>query len=431
MMRATLPSLVLTASLLIIPIIASAQTAEELQQKINNQAAQISQLDQEIAQYQAQLDATSQKKVTLQNTIDGLNLQIKQLNVRIQKTKTQISSTQLTIQGLATSISGKQDSINSETEAVMESLRRLNESEDAPLVLQMLSAGNISDAWKEVDAIETLHGAVADSIDTLSHEKKSLEDTKAATEVAKAKLVRQQNDLLAQEGSVNAVKGAQNDLLKQTKAQESTYQTLITQKQAAKAQFEKALTDLNAQFQQIVNPSEYPAASAGLLNWPIDGKIRITQYFGNTPFADAHSSLYSGHGHDGIDIGAPIGTPIHAALGGEIIGTGNTDAIKSCYSFGKWVMIKHTNGLSTMYAHLSQIAVSKGDTVKTGNIIGYSGETGYATGPHLHFGVYVTAVTKIIKLGEATRTKTPCANAVMPVPPLSGYLNPLNYLPPL
>ena len=92
-------------------------------------------------------------------------------------------------------------------------------------------------------------------------------------------------------------------------------------------------------------------------------------------------------------------------------------------------MIKHNNGLNTMYAHLSQIGVSEGQQVSTGDVIGYSGETGYATGPHLHFGVYVSSVTKIIRLGEATNGTAPCSRAVMPVPPLAGYLNPLSYLP--
>jgi murein DD-endopeptidase MepM/ murein hydrolase activator NlpD len=81
-----------------------------------------------------------------------------------------------------------------------------------------------------------------------------------------------------------------------------------------------------------------------------------------------------------------------------------------------------------MYAHLSQITTYNGATVGTGDLLGYSGETGYATGPHLHFGVYVSSATQILKLGSATKSTTPCANAVMPVAPLEGYLNPLNYL---
>ena len=176
----------------------------------------------------------------------------------------------------------------------------------------------------------------------------------------------------------------------------------------------------------MLNPSEIPTVGKGILRWPVDN-VRVTQYFGNTAFAA--SGAYNGKGHNGIDLGISIGTPLKAALSGIVLGTGNTDATRGCYSFGKWVMIRHNNGLSTMYAHLSDIKVTEGQSVATGQLIGYSGDTGYATGPHLHFGVYVTSVTEIIRLGSATNRTSACSNVVMPVPrSQSGYLNPLNYL---
>ena len=182
------------------------------------------------------------------------------------------------------------------------------------------------------------------------------------------------------------------------------------QKKAQEADFEAALNDLKGKLNVIINPSQITPAGKGILQWPLD-KVRITQYFGNTAFAASGS--YNGKGHNGIDFAASIGTPVHASLSGVVLGTGNTDSVKGCYSFGKWVMIKHANGLNTMYAHLSQISVRTGEEVATGEVLGYSGETGYATGPHLHYGVYVSSATQIMTLGEATQQKTACANATM------------------
>jgi murein DD-endopeptidase MepM/ murein hydrolase activator NlpD len=407
------------------PTFLLAQTAAEIQQKIDEQNAQLKQIDAEIAKYQADLDAATGKKKTLQSTIDSLNSSIAKLNASIKKTKNQISTTQLTIQQLSSNIAGKEVSIDRGVDGVEESLRKLNQAESAPLALQILSADDISSLWKESNDLRTLQQAIGDQIQILSQEKQSLEDTKKKTEAEKAKLIRQQNELVSQQGSLSAVKAAQTDLLKKTKAQESTFQEILTQKQAAKASFEAALLDLNAQFQQALDPSKIPTAGKGILSWPVDN-VRITQYFGNTPFAQ--SGAYSGKGHNGIDLAAPIGTPLKAALSGVVLATGDTD-VGRCYSFGKWVMIKHPNGLSTMYSHLSQIKAVPGQSVSTGQLIGYSGETGYATGPHLHFGVYVTSNTQIIKLGSATKSKSACSDVVMPVTQsLSGYLNPLNYL---
>ena len=154
--------------------------------------------------------------------------------------------------------------------------------------------------------------------------------------------------------------------------------------------------------------------------------MKVTQYFGNTEFAK--SGAYSGKGHNGVDFRAAIGTPVKAALSGTVEGTGNTDAVRGCYSYGKWVLVKHSNGLTSLYAHLSEISASRGEEVRTGEIIGYSGNTGYSTGPHLHFTVYASNGVRVMKLGESTGKKTPCANAEIPVSPLGAYLNPMDYL---
>ena len=117
-----------------------------------------------------------------------------------------------------------------------------------------------------------------------------------------------------------------------------------------------------------------------------------------------------------------------AALTGIVVGTGNSDSIKGCYSYGKWVLIKHGNGLSTLYAHLSQISVVQGQNVETSDLLGFSGATGYATGPHLHFGVYASDAVKVMTLGSATGKVSPCAKATIPVSASTGYLDPMDYL---
>jgi murein DD-endopeptidase MepM/ murein hydrolase activator NlpD len=437
-------ALALVFAFAILPSLASAQTASDIQKQIDDNNAQISQLDTEIAQYQTQLDATTQQKNTLQNTVNQLALQSKQLTAKITVTKSQINTTQLQIQQLAAGIATKQSTIDDEESGLAQSLRTLDATEQVPLSITLLSAGNISDAWQDIDAIASIQSAVQTDIVQLAADKQSLTTTKTAAEAKRAQLLTQQQTLTTQQGSLNATKKAQSDLLAQTKSQESAYQALIAQKKSQESSLEQALSDLKSQYNVAVNPDQITAPGAGILNWPFAGSFMsrcatrtstfgnsfcITQYFGDTPFAQAHASLYSGHGHDGVDISAPIGTPVLAALSGTVLATGNTDAVKGCYSFGKWVMLKHNNGINTMYAHLSQINVTQGQSVATGDVLGYSGETGYATGPHLHFGVYVSSVTQILALGKATNTKTPCSTAVMPVPPLSGYLNPLNYLP--
>lgn len=409
----------------IMPVLASAQTSDEIQKQIDDQNAQIAELNKEIAQYQVQLDATSKKKQTLQNELAQLDISRKKLTASINVTKKQINSTQLQIQQLSSGIKSKEGSISGYRAAIGETLKNLNRQEIIPFAQSILSSGSISDAWDDAEAIAQLNIAVQEDILRLDAEKISLTQTKTSAEQKKDQLLKQQRTLVVQQGSLDATVKAQKELLAQTKSQESTYQSIIAQKKAQEAAFEQALGDLKAKLQYTVNPGDILKAGKGIIKWPLDA-IRVTQHFGNTAFARAGG--YNGKGHNGIDLAAQIGTPVKAALSGVVVDTGNTDSVRGCYSFGKWVLVRHGNGLDTMYAHFSQISVSAGQSVGTGQVLGYSGQTGYATGPHLHFGVYVSSATQVMKLGDATNKKTPCSGATMPIAPLSAYLNPENYL---
>ena len=90
------------------------------------------------------------------------------------------------------------------------------------------------------------------------------------------------------------------------------------------------------------------------------------------------------HGYNGVDYGAPIGTPVRAAAGGSVI-TSRVGGWNGGY--GNFVVIQHANGTQTLYGHLSKNSVWQGQNVVQGQIIGYSGNTGRSTGPHLHFEV--------------------------------------------
>ncbi len=110
-----------------------------------------------------------------------------------------------------------------------------------------------------------------------------------------------------------------------------------------------------------------------------------SQGYGYTPFSRA---LYREDRHNGVDFAAPLGTPVHAAIGGKIILTGNQDDF--CYrrGYGKFVVVEHDDGYYALYAHLNTVRVSTGDTLGNGARIGTVGKTGYATAPHLHVSIF-------------------------------------------
>jgi len=409
--------LIALAGALLAPIIALGQTAAELEQQISDHNREVVQLNEEIAKYEAELASASSKKQTLQNTIDQLNISRKKITASINATKKRIATTELEIKQLSQGIAVKEHSIKNDKAGLAEMLRRLNAIETEPLLVRLLSKDGVDAIWADIDAMAQLQVAVRDDIAKLAQQRKSLTQTKTTAEGKRADLVKQQKTLAAEQGSLDATRKTQSELLAQTKSQESNFQAILRQKQAEKVAFEAALFELASKLDYTLDPTRIPPAGKGILRWPLDN-VYITQQFGKTSSA---KRLYTSGTHDGIDFRASLATPVRASLSGTVMEV-NHGAVQNC-QYGKWVLIRHGNGLATLYAHLSDISVSKGASVTTGQVIGYSGSTGYATGPHLHFTVYLSeAVSFKQYICKSGRSVT------VPIAPLNAYLNPLDYL---
>ena len=114
--------------------------------------------------------------------------------------------------------------------------------------------------------------------------------------------------------------------------------------------------------------------------WPTKGWVTSNFGYRKSPFT-GHREL-----HKGLDISAPMGTPVYATAAGKVITAGLSNG------YGKNIIIDHGNGIITRYAHLSKYASQKGQLIKRGELIAYVGNTGRSTGPHLHYEVKLNGV---------------------------------------
>ncbi len=400
--------------------------ATQLQTQIDATNASITNLENEISQYQSQLNAASMQANSLSNTLTQLDLSKKKLDASILLTKDQIAQTNSQIARLSVSVTAKQNNINQDETIIGKSLQTIRQMSDTSLIELLLGQKSISSAAVAIDNLASVQSDVRDQINTLVKNKTALQNTVVQTQQKKAHLSALQASLTDQEELIVVSENEKAALLAQTKNTQANYAKIIADKKAQEASFEQDVIQYEASLHLTVNSNELPPTGTGVLNWPLDS-VHVTQFFGNTDFATKNPQIYNGKGHTGVDFRAAIGTPIKAALNGVVVGVGNTDLEAGCYSYGKWIMIKHPDGLSTLYAHLSLPLVTQGQTVSTGDLIGYSGQTGYATGPHLHFGVYATQGVVIAKYTSSAH----CHNVVIPLADISAYLNPLSYLPAL
>jgi murein DD-endopeptidase MepM/ murein hydrolase activator NlpD len=128
----------------------------------------------------------------------------------------------------------------------------------------------------------------------------------------------------------------------------------------------------------VVGPATVAALQAPVpscpipLAWPLHATI-------SSPFGPRAAGF-----HPGLDLAAGPGTPVHAAAVGQVVFAGPT-----ADGYGNLVIVRHTRGVTTMYAHLSRILATRGEWVTVGSLLGLVGATGEATGPHLHFEVRV------------------------------------------
>ncbi len=399
----------------------SAETVGELRAKIEERGSAIAQLENQIAAYQEELEKVGKESKTLQSAIRALELERKKLTADIRVTEERVKSATLAIAELAGGIAEKERKIEVNLNALRDALRTVEKLERTTLVEAMLTEETLSAFWGEIDALEQFEKTLRVNLEALRALKVGLEEKKGATEAKRRELAALRARLTDQRQILDGRRREQQALLSTTRNRESEYKKLLVERVRLRDAFAQELLLFESELRIAIDPAQLPQTGSGALRWPLDG-VKITQYFGDTAFA--RSGGYNGRGHNGIDLRASLGTPVRAAASGIVGGVGDTDAVCRGASYGKWVLIEHQNGLSTLYAHFSLIKVAEGQTVNAGEIIGYSGDSGYATGPHLHFTVYATQGVRVMARKSAVCRGT----YTMPLADLKAYLDPLKYL---
>jgi len=264
-------------------------------------------------------------------------------------------------------------------------LVQLYETADTSELDVLIQSSSLSDLIEQIDYFHTIGDSdkrLSDRLAFLSERTRLARLETAATkrDVAEATAVLAKKTeeqraareaLIVRQNALAAARSNQQSLLASVRSARHADEEDLAKMQAASAA-------IAAQIRAHSGSSGSGVSSSGLI-WPVNGPI--TSGFG----------MRWGTMHEGIDIGVPCGTPIHAAASGTVIYSGWADG------YGNFVVIDHGNGLATAYGHQSAIYVS-GGSVSQGQTIGAVGSTGHSTGCHLHFEVRVNG-TPVDPLG--------------------------------
>ena len=395
----------------------------DLKAKINEKASALEALEAQKAAIEQNLEEVEGFTRTLSQEVRSIDTNIRQLDLTIQSNEVLIEKLGLELEFLVDEIPRIEESIVNAKLTMKKLFVELQERERENLLVMFLRNQSLSESVGELQTITALNNRLTMQIEEFRALQNALANRINKTVYTKSRTQVEQTNLASRQVIAAEVKSEKERLLQVTKSQEELYEQQLEQLKAIQAAISKEIDAIETELRRTIDKNLLPLPRPDVLLWPVGGG-RLTQNYGFTAFAARN---YGSKFHNGADIGAPIGTEVFAAEKGTVINIGNQDAYRGCYraGYGKFIVVKHENGLTTLSAHLSRQIVKVGDRVERGQVIGYVGRTGWATGPHLHFTVFATQPITPARgpLPEGTIQSRSCGPM-----PVGGDMDPLQYL---
>lgn len=399
-----------------------------LQQGITDAQIRIREIERRIAELNSTIAETHDERRTLEEELRRIENERNQLLNQIDLATARIAQTQNEIHELQNNILTTEEHIALQRSAFAQSIRMRNELEDRSLIEILLSGESISDFLRHINNLQVIQEASQRHIYELQGLTYSLADIIAEQEQHQKSLERYRDEIEAQRRIVEMSRQEQVNLVSETRNQEEVYRQQLEDQEAIRNAFEQEVLEYETRLRFLANPTALPPRGSAPLSWPLDA-IVVTQQFGAR---SGPHRIYT-HGHSGTDFRARTPQKLYSMASGTVMGTGNTDDACRGVSFGKWITIRHDNNLVSTSAHLSLILVEEGQRVERGQLIGYTGNTGRTTAPHLHISLYAGVDAEgnnPVEIKGAPSQVCTQAMLIQPRAAREAYLDPLDYLPP-
>lgn len=349
----------------------------------------IEELDKQVAMYQEQIDAYNGQIDAHQANIDDYEAQNEELENRITELNDQIDKCN-------DEIDAKNEEIDAKYEELKELIRTNYINGETSALEVLLMSDDFSDYLTKVQFVSSLADYENGLINGINDDIDAINDTKAQIDADKESIRELQDEIDKKIAEIETLQ----DAVEENKAKVVANQDAIEQKVSENSNYLASLNNESAEYKAMIKEYEAEIArfdrqieallqsngssgSGTLVN--SSGLICPLQYSGvyvSSPFYRNSDGSY----HGALDLcvsGGSYGKSISAAESGTVI------TASYHWSYGNYVVVDHGNGLSTLYAHCSSLAVGAGQSVSKGQTIAYVGSTGNSSGPHLHFEVRI------------------------------------------
>ena len=359
---------------------AHAETAAELQHKLRDARSKIDAAKKKKASLGDQIAGLDGKLTAIQGRLDSLGDQIASVEERLSVTREKLAVLRKELRLKRLELEEAKAELEREQRNFQERVVLSYKSDDLDYVDVMLASSSFEDLISRVNVIHDLLGGNDELVgsleakrDEVDAEKRAIAKREGAVDEA-ATILQEKSDELA---ALRAAQAANQAAALAVRKQKSGALKVVKKDLAELERQENQLLAESAALASVIAGSSGSGTGTGDLAYPVSGPI-------TSPFGwRIHPILRYRKFHTGLDFGVGYGTPIRASDGGTVI------YATWMGGYGNVIIVDHGNGLSTLYAHQSSLAMGTGAHVSRGQTVGYVGSTGFSTGPHLHFEVRV------------------------------------------
>lgn len=354
----------------------SADEINALNESILQKQRSIDQLNRQIESYRSKIEQKQSEEATLYGELDLLDNRIAKTELDIEATEAEIDLVNTQVALIENEIHKLEERERRDKEFIQNILQEMD-AQDRTTSLQLLfGTDSFSEFFGILEQLEAVSSDLKGAVEAAQESRLKLTQQREVEQGKKDQLVELSESLAQEQRRLEASVGAKSTLLAVTQQSEAQFQSLLQELREEQTYLNQQISELQRDIEGRLSATD-ELGDASILSWPVDPTIRgISAYFHDPSYPYRH--LFE---HSGLDLPSPTGTPVNVAAPGYVAWA------RTGTLYGNYVMVIHSGGLSTLYAHLSRIDVSPDQFVSRGDVIGAVGSTGLSTGPHLHFEV--------------------------------------------